>query len=213
MPDTTNDELGAILTKDDLDRLGIGYHDPPDLRCEFCSQPLEVRAVRLFRAVAWIPHGECGCEGAERRREAERTRAEAEALAKRRRRYEKAGVERRYFDAVVDNRASAEFLSSFPRNDGTGIYVCGVTGAGKTYLASAVACALIDAGRDVIMATSIDMLSRIKATFDGGGGTEEAIREYGRCDLLVIDDLGKESASDWLPPGPLASSWARRRTR
>lgn len=197
MPDTTIDGLGTILTRADLDRLGVPYPAPPELLCEFCGAPMEVRAVRLFKAVVWIPFGECPCEGASLRRERERRRAEEEAVEARYRRYRNAGIEKRYFDAAVDNRASAEFLSSFPENGGNGLYICGVTGAGKTHMASAIACALVDSGRSVIMSTSIGILSRIKATFDAGGGTEEAIREYGHCDLLVIDDLGKESASDW----------------
>lgn len=197
MPDTTTESSGVILAKADLDALGIACPAPPDLRCEFCGGPLEVRAVRLFKAVTWIPFGECGCEGATRRREAEMARIRAEAEQARHRRYRKAGIERRYYDAVVDNRVSAEFLASFARNDGSGLFICGVTGAGKTYMASAIACALVDGGKRVVMDTSIGILSRIKATFDSGGGTEEAIREYGRCDLLVIDDFGKESASDW----------------
>ena len=36
----------------------------------------------------------------------------------------------------------------------------------------------------------------VKATFDEGG-TEAAVARYAKCDVLVLDDLGKEDATEW----------------
>lgn len=36
----------------------------------------------------------------------------------------------------------------------------------------------------------------MKATFDEGG-TEAAVARYAKCDVLVLDDLGKEDATEW----------------
>ena len=41
------------------------------------------------------------------------------------------------------------------------------------------------------------MLGEIQRTFDDSSPTLDVVRRYVECDLLVIDDMGKESAGDW----------------
>lgn len=53
-----------------------------------------------------------------------------------------------------------------------------------------------EAGYDVAFTTAKGMLERVKATF-GEGGTEAAVARYAKCDVLVLDDLGKEDATEW----------------
>lgn len=53
-----------------------------------------------------------------------------------------------------------------------------------------------EAGYDVAFTTAKGMLERVKATFDEGG-TEAAVARYAKCDVLVLDDLGKEDATEW----------------
>ena len=49
----------------------------------------------------------------------------------------------------------------------------------------------------MIFGTADDLLREIKATFDDNGGEQKVLERFKHCDLLVIDDLGKEQATDW----------------
>ena len=46
------------------------------------------------------------------------------------------------------------------------------------------------------MAMTKVRITVLKATFDEGG-TEAAVARYAKCDVLVLDDLGKEDATEW----------------
>jgi len=78
-----------------------------------------------------------------------------------------------------------------------GIYLYGGFGSGKTLLASIVAQEFIRAGKQVIFGDVPSLLSRIKATFDKGGGTQEVVDSYNNCDLLILDDLGAGQSTEW----------------
>lgn len=165
--------------------------------CPYCGKELETRELRIGCRTVLVPVGPCGCEGeraaaeeAARREEEERARvAEARLL--------RAGIGRRFLRAEIGEARAARFAASLGKPGGGGLYVHGRTGSGKTYLASAVARAGVEAGLRVSMTTAVDMFSAIQETYGGGGSTEATIRRYAACDLLVLDDLGKESASQW----------------
>ena len=56
----------------------------------------------------------------------------------------------------------------------------------------------MEQGHQVIFKTADDLLRDIKATFDESGRKEqEALDRLKKCELLVIDDIGKEQATDW----------------
>lgn len=75
----------------------------------------------------------------------------------------------------------------------------GPVGTGKTHLAAAIANRLLNHGTAVICMTMIDMLARIRDTYSHQSGTSESnvIGVYEDVPLLIIDDLGKESPTDW----------------
>lgn len=96
----------------------------------------------------------------------------------------------------ADRPEFAEYIASFAGNGGAGLYIHGGVGAGKTHAASAMARLFAEAGYEVAFTTAKGMLERVKATFDEGG-TEAAVARYAKCDVLVLDDLGKEDATEW----------------
>ncbi len=85
-----------------------------------------------------------------------------------------------------------------PAKERNGLFIVGSYGTGKTHLATAIANSLIRSGTPVICMTMIDLLARIKRTFDNGDLTEDDVmRIYEEVPLLVIDDLGSEQPTEW----------------
>lgn len=83
-------------------------------------------------------------------------------------------------------------------SDGGGIYICGVQGAGKTWTACRIAKGWMFRGMgDARFVSSVRLLSEIGSTYGGNGSEERVLAKYANCDLLVVDDLGKEVPSQW----------------
>lgn len=82
--------------------------------------------------------------------------------------------------------------------DGGGIYLCGAQGAGKTWMACRVAKGWLYRGMgDARFVSSVKLLSEIGSTYGGDGSEEQVFAKYAKCDLLIVDDLGKEVPSQW----------------
>jgi DNA replication protein DnaC/primosomal protein DnaI len=165
--------------------------------CPFCGRILEPRGVMLNGRVAWVAFEPCGCEG-----EASAVK-EAEAYElKMREREEKvklmrAGVKKRYLDARVDTEEAQRYMERFGSDDGRGLYIHGNVGTGKTYLASALARMFIEAGYTVVLTTTLAMLEDIQDTYGKEASSLDAVLRFASSDVLILDDLGKESASAW----------------
>lgn len=166
----------------------------------------------------------CDCEEAVRKHEeeeAERKRLEEEECQRReaearRERIERqlaeSGMKKRFLARRFENfvtdtpgrrkayRTAKEYADNFDAHkaNGDGLYIEGTFGTGKTHLAAAIAIQLMEQGHGVIFKTSDDMLRDIKATFDDAGKEEQKMLDKLKgCELLVIDDIGKEQATDW----------------
>lgn len=166
----------------------------------------------------------CSCEqakskwdaaDAEKQRLAEEEqgrRKEAERKAKAERQMAESGMKARFLARTFENfyidtpgrakayRISKEYADNFAAHsaNGDGLYIEGTFGTGKTHLAAAIAIQLMEQGKIVIFKTADDLLRDIKATFDESGREEQKVlARLKGCDLLVIDDLGKEQATDW----------------
>lgn len=160
-------DRAGLITLEQARAAGLSFDEPEPRACPHCGAALDPLGAALAGRVAWVSAAPCPCEGATREREAEADRPEF-----------------------------AEYIASFAGNGGAGLYIHGGVGAGKTHAASAMARLFAEAGYDVAFTTAKGMLERVKATFDEGG-TEAAVARYAKCDVLVLDDLGKEDATEW----------------
>lgn len=167
---------------------------PSTTECPHCGAALKPRVIELMGRSIQAGYEECGCAAAVAERD-ERDRAEAEAEAERRRgeaarRVREAGVVPRFEKAWHPLAAECAEAMEAGRN----LYVFGDVGTTKTQLASAVARLLAESGRDVQMTSMRRVLAEVRQGFDGGG---DPLPSYARRKFLILDDLGKESPTDF----------------
>jgi DNA replication protein DnaC len=84
---------------------------------------------------------------------------------------------------------------------GRGLWLMGDVGTGKTTLAMIVSKAALESGRTVAIYSLPDLLRRIRRTFNGEHGEQSHDQFFERLvsvDLLHLDDLGAEKASEWV---------------
>lgn len=101
------------------------------------------------------------------------------------------GIPERYKGVPID-------LTYLPDIDAKkGLYIVGAQGSGKTFKACATLRGWMtrNQGRGLFV-TSVRLLTEITATYSNSSTVLEVVDRYGRCPLLVIDDLGKEAPTE-----------------
>lgn len=203
---------------------------PEPKTCKYCGKTLyhECIVIAGKALVWWLNQPQrCDCEKAvefwkrwdAKQEELRKTQAIAEEQEQKRQKIEailgRSGIKKRYLSRSFENfivndvnRKAYEIAKSYVDNwqenkdKGEGLYFEGTCGTGKTHLAVAIAMKLINQGVPVICKTSIDLLASIKQSYerDSTVNEEDVIEAYNTVDLLVIDDLGKERATEWSVP-------------
>lgn len=203
---------------------------PEPKTCKYCGKTLYHECIVIVgKALVWWLNQpqRCDCEKAvefwkrwdAKQEELRKAQAIAEEQEQKRRKIEailgKSGIKKRYLSRSFENfivndvnRKAYEIAKSYVDNwqenkdKGEGLYFEGTCGTGKTHLAVAIAMKLINQGVPVICKTSIDLLASIKQSYerDSTVNEEDVIEAYNTIDLLVIDDLGKERATEWSVP-------------
>ena len=79
------------------------------------------------------------------------------------------------------------------------IYIFGSPGTGKTFLAAIKAQELLKQGKSVIFGDVPSLLDQLKGTFDQNSEStlEELMKTLSEVDVLVLDDLGTETPTEW----------------
>lgn len=106
---------------------------------------------------------------------------------------------------MVCKRYADTFREKLPSTDTdpgrNGLFITGPKGTGKTHLAAAIANQLMQEGTGVICMTMIDLLDRIKQTYEKqtqwGSSEGNVLNTYKEVQLLIIDDMGKEPPTEW----------------
>lgn len=158
--------------------------------CPHCGailKPMRIEALGKTYEVGFI---ECDCEGAqlERQKESE-TKEKAERAMRQERFYSKliaAGIPKRYLNAK--HHKARELADSLEG----GYYIFGGNGTKKTLLAMAIARKLIALGVDVRVAIVPSLLESMR---NRTSEDRNLTSQLENCGVLVLDDLGKESAT------------------
>ncbi len=100
-------------------------------------------------------------------------------------------------------QAVREYVGAIDKrlDDGEGFWLMGDVGTGKTSLAMLISKQALAAGRTVAIYSVPALLSRIRRTYDADAGEETFLRFFERLtsvDLLHLDDLGAERATEWV---------------
>lgn len=177
--------------------------------CEFCGTALEPVMIdkpfslmrndvgeRSERIV--IGYRQCKCDDAVA--ESDRIAAEKAQEDARREQIEisnriaSAGIPPRYADARHPQDGLWEAVKA-----GESLYIHGSVGTHKTLLAFAVLRRLITEGGTKCRAVdAVELMDAFKATYDRKGETEDGLsRSLSRVGVLMIDDLGKASPTDF----------------
>lgn len=196
MPDEHDGGSGFITPGEARER---GLNDPKDdgVECPWCGRKLEPRGIMLNGRVAWVTSEPCGCEGEERAAKESEAREVQMREREDRARLMRAGLKKRYLDAKVDSVETQLYVERFGSDDGRGLYIHGDVGTGKTYLASALARVFVTAGYTVVLTTTLAMLEDIQDTYGKEVSSLAAVQRFAGSDILILDDLGKESGSAW----------------
>lgn len=80
--------------------------------------------------------------------------------------------------------------------DGNGLMIMGPNGVGKTHMAAAICNALVDRGIPCLYDTYVGHLAKLQAEFNGDGD-RVWLDMMKSVKVLILDDVGKEKATDW----------------
>ncbi len=96
-------------------------------------------------------------------------------------------------------RRALEFAGEFARQPEGWLVLMGGYGCGKTHLAAAIANAYQSQGGEALFVTVPDLLDHLRAAFAPNSQTsyDKRFNEVKTAHLLVLDDLGTESATPW----------------
>jgi DNA replication protein DnaC len=101
-------------------------------------------------------------------------------------------------DPVV--REVRRFTREIDRNleHGRGIWFVGDVGTGKTTLAMLVSKAAIESGRSVAIYSLPRLLGVLREAMTSEDGLQRLVDDLSQVDLLHLDDLGAERATEWV---------------
>jgi DNA replication protein DnaC len=88
---------------------------------------------------------------------------------------------------------------AFAENPRDGLLITGTYGCGKTHLAAAIANRQIAQGHPALFVAIPDLLDHLRAAFNPQSTVtfDKRFEEVRRAPLLILDDLGTESATPW----------------
>lgn len=89
-----------------------------------------------------------------------------------------------------------EFYDNYPNNK-KGLFLHGSFGSGKTYLISALFNEIAKKDYKCVVVYYPELLTKLKSCFDGDDSYSELLNEIKTSDLLLLDDIGAETVTNW----------------
>lgn len=200
-----NKVMTRILNTSACDDNAEGY-ECPDCKTFIPAISVEVAALKIKRKV--FPACECRVA-----REEAKVR-EAQNFAKKReieKLFSISNLGERFkkstFEAFLERNGSEtatkiaqQYVQDFKKWNGESLMIWGNYGNGKTHLAAAIANELSKQGYIVVFQSVPELLQRIRSTFNNENKENETqiMRALLECDLLILDDIGAEKATEWV---------------
>jgi DNA replication protein DnaC len=102
-------------------------------------------------------------------------------------------------DKQANLRWAYDEASAFAKHPEGWLVLKGGYGCGKTHLAAAIANACIERGQPALFITVPDLLDHLRASFapTHAAGYDTRFEEVRAASVLILDDLGTESATPW----------------
>ena len=100
------------------------------------------------------------------------------------------------YTVTAGNRHAVE-SARWMLDGGSGVFLYGTKGTGKTKLAAIIANERARAGSPVLFASVPDLMADIRSSFKDGT-TSEAVQAVKNTPFLVLDDLGAEKMTEWV---------------
>ena len=178
--------------------------------CGYCGKELE--QLKWGEEYYLSVYKACDCPESEKAKvEEERARAEQQKAERIKNLYAKSEMSKRaracrfedYQLTIYNSEAYkickdyAENFNKIKNKPRNGLFIVGECGVGKSHVAFATANALIESEKRVICTSMIDLLADLRANFQNSATEANTLAKYSNCDLLVLDDLGKEKPTEW----------------
>lgn len=102
------------------------------------------------------------------------------------------------YEVTPDNERAVRLAKKFCESKtGSGLFIFGQCGTGKTLLASIIAQQFIHDGKSLVFGDIVAIMDDIKRTYDNGDDTNALLDWYRDCNLLVLDDIGAGQITEW----------------
>lgn len=203
------EQIGKIMGTTTQEQHGADNKPKVLKTCEVCGKPVELKLN--FFGVSKVVGCACNCIEEKRRREAEeRHKAEFEHERQKNKKYSLMDEKARaavfeQLEVTDENKkyiqAAEHYCRQWKQNkrENNGLLFYGMPGRGKTTIACCIANRLLDMGVAVKAMSVIDMLQRVRDSYDNFGqdGETELKREIKDADMLILDDLGAEYRTEW----------------
>ncbi|MBK6382038.1 MAG: ATP-binding protein [Chitinophagaceae bacterium] len=192
----------------------MGFHNPPLERIDTCQTHGEYKNICYVRSI-WLGCTKCMKLRSDAAEAKEQERKREEERRQWKEKIGNAGIPERFITRTLSTyqadekndkqvrvlKFCTEYAENFNEHKKTGLsfLMLGLPGTGKTHLSIGIAFEVMKNGHSSVFTTASRMLRAIKDTYHKGSEFSEmqVLATYETCDLLIIDEIGVQTGSDY----------------